>query len=74
LVRFRNAAANYFFNIGPSDQDLLGHAKHDMLEKTPLIGSSSAVINVTRDVKHTGFIIWRRKKTYVSAEVIEIKK
>ena len=68
------AQANYFFGIGPSDQNLLAQAKRDMLSEADLIGGSKAVINVTTDIKHIGFIIWRQKKASVSGEVIEFIK
>ncbi len=69
------ASADYILGIGPSDQDLLSQAKRDMLSKADLAGGSKAIINVTTDIKHSGFILlWRQKKAYVSAEVIEFTK
>ena len=68
------AEASYFFGIGPSEQDLLGCAKRDMIEKAQLIGGSKAVINVTTDIKYKWFLIWHHVKAYVSGEVIEFKR
>ena len=67
------ATADYFFGIGPAEQDLMGQAKRDMLNKAQLRGSQ-AVINVTTDSKLTIFaLIWREQTAYVSADVIEFK-
>ena len=71
---FGEAQVNYIFGIGPSDQDLLSQAKIDMLSKADLVGGAKAIVNVTTDVQRTGFLIWRQKKAYVSAEVIEFIK
>ncbi len=68
------ASADYIFGIGPSDQNLLSQAKRDMLSRADLVGGAKAIVNVTTDVKHTGFILWRQRKAYVSAEVIEFIK
>jgi hypothetical protein len=68
------AQADYILGIGPTDQDLLSQAKRDMLSRADLVGGAKAIINVTTDIKHSGFIIWRQKKAYVSAEVIEFTK
>ena len=68
------AEASYFLGIGPSEQDLLGSARRDMIEKAQLIGGSKAVINVTTDIKYKWFWIWHHVKVYVSGEVIEFKK
>lgn len=67
------AQANYFLGIGPSEQDLYGRAKRDMLNKAQLKGSQ-AMINVTTDTKLSGFIFWRQQKVYVSGEVIQFNK
>ena len=66
------AKADYYFGIGPSQQDLLAKAKRDMIAKAGLKGSQ-AVVNVTTDIKRTGFLIWFQKKVYVSAEVVQFK-
>jgi hypothetical protein len=66
------ASATYFFGIGPSQQNLLAQAKGDMIGKAGLEGSQ-ALINVTTDIKHTGFIFYRSKTAYVSAEVVQFK-
>ncbi len=66
------AEANYFFGIGPSDQDLLGRAKRDMIKNAQLKGPQ-AVVNVTTDIKLSCFIVWAQRKAYVSAEVVEFK-
>lgn len=66
------AEANYYFGIGPEEQDLIGQAKRDMLNKAQLKGPQ-AVVNVTTDIKYSGFFFWRNKKAYVSAEVVEFK-
>jgi len=68
------ATADYFFGIGPSDQNLLSQAKRDMLSKAGLVGGAKAIINVTTDTKYSGFILWRSRTAYVSAEVIEFIK
>jgi len=67
------SSADYFFGIGPSDQDLIGQAKRDLLNKAQLSGSQ-AIINVTTDIKHTsflGYLVWYQKVAYVTAEVIQ---
>jgi len=66
------AQADYFFGIGPSDQDLLGRAKRDMIAQAQLKGSQ-AVVNVTTDIKVSGFLIWFQQKAYVSGEVVQFK-
>lgn len=68
------ASANYILGIGPSDQDLLSQAKRDMLSRADLVGGAKAIINVTTDIKFNGFILWRQRTAYVSAEVIEFTK
>ena len=66
------AEASYVFGIGPSDQDLIGQAKRDMLNKAQLKGAQ-AVINVTTDIKHSWFGFWSAETAYVPAEVVEFK-
>jgi hypothetical protein len=66
------AQADYFFGIGPSDQDILGQAKRAMLLQAQLKGSQ-AIVNVTTDIQNTGFFFWRQKKAYVSAEIVQFK-
>ena len=66
------AQADYYFWIGPSQQDLLSQAKRDMIAKADLKGSQ-ALINVTTDIKRSGFLIWSQNKAYVSAEVVQFK-
>lgn len=66
------AQADYFFGIGPSEQDLLGQAKRDMVTKADLKGSE-ALINVTTDIKNSWFLFWRGRTAYVSAEVVRFK-
>ena len=70
------AQADYFFLIGVSDQDLLGRAKRDMINRAQLKGSQ-AVVNVTTDIKRSCFsllsFVWTQKKAYVSAEVVQFK-
>jgi len=66
------AQADYYFGIGPSQQDLLAQAKRDMIAKAGLKGSQ-AVVNVTTDIKRSGFLFWLQKKAYVSAEVVQFK-
>ena len=68
------ARANYILGIGPSDQNLISQAKRNMLAGADLVGAARAIINVTTDIKHSGFIVWRQKTAYVSAEVIEFTK
>jgi hypothetical protein len=68
------ASVSYFLGMGPSDQDLLGQAKRDMIEKAQLSGGPKAIINVTTDMKFTSFLFWFQKTAYVSGEVIEFKK
>jgi hypothetical protein len=66
------AKADYYFGIGPSDQDLLGRAKREMIRNAQLKGPQ-ALVNVTTDIKLSAFFIWTQRKAYVSAEVIEFK-
>lgn len=66
------AKADYFFGIGPSEQNLTAQAKRDMINKAGIKGSQ-ALINITTDIKSSGFFVWRQKKVYVSAEVIQFK-
>jgi len=66
------AQTDYYFWIGPSQQDLLSQAKRDMIAKAGLTGSQ-ALVNVTTDIKRSGFLIWTQKKAYVSAEVVQFK-
>ena len=66
------AQANYFFGIGPSEQDLFGQAKREMLLQAELKGPQ-ALVNVTTDIQNTGIFFWRQKKAYVSAEVVQFK-
>ena len=66
------AKANYYFGIGPSQQNLFSQAKRDMITKADLTGSQ-ALVNVTTDTKISWFLIWSQKKVYVSAEVVEFK-
>ena len=66
------SSASYFFGIGPSEQNLFAQAKGDMIGKANLKGSQ-ALINVTTDIKHTGFIFFRAKTAYVSAEIVQFK-
>ncbi|WP_457743878.1 DUF6567 family protein [Sulfurimonas sp.] len=66
------ASANYFLGMSPSDGNLIAQAKKDMLKKANLNGAQ-ALVNITTDVKSTGFLIWRQKKVYISANVIEFK-
>lgn len=66
------AQADYYFGIGPSQQDLLAQAERNMIAKAGLRGSQ-ALVNVTTDIKRTGFLIWSQKKVYVSAEVVQFK-
>ena len=66
------AAANYFLAIGPTKQDLIAQAKKDMLKKANLHGSE-AIVNITTDVKYSGFLFWRQEKVYISANVVEFK-
>ena len=66
------AQAEYYFGIGPSQQDLFAQAKRNMIAKAGLKGSQ-ALINVTTDIKVSGFLFWCQKKVYVSAEVVQFK-
>jgi hypothetical protein len=66
------AQADYYFGIGPSQQDLFAQAKRAMIAKASLKGSQ-ALVNVTTDIKVSGFLIWCQKKAYVSAEVVQFK-
>jgi hypothetical protein len=68
-----SAGATYWFGIGPTRQDLVGHARRDMLTNAGLTGSQ-AVVYLTTDVQAKGFMFWRQKKVYVSAEVVEFAK
>jgi hypothetical protein len=67
------ASANYFLGFGPSQQNMIGQAKREMINKAKLKGSQ-ALVNVTTDVKYSWFpIIWRQQKAYVSAEIVQFK-
>jgi hypothetical protein len=66
------ASANYFLGFGPLQQNIIGQAKRDMINKAKLKGSQ-ALINVTTDTKMTWFILWRQQKYYVSAEIVQFK-
>ena len=66
------ATSNYFLGIGPTDQNLIAQAKRNMLKKANLNGSQ-AFANITTDVKSSWFLIWRQKKVYMSANIIEFK-
>jgi hypothetical protein len=66
------AQADYFFGIGPSEQDLLGQAKRAMLLRAQLKGPQ-ALVNLTTDFQNTGFFFWRQKKAYVAAEIVQFK-
>ena len=66
------AQADYYFGIGPSQQDLLAQAKRDMIAKAGLKGSQ-AVVNVTTDMQISMFLFWSQKKAYVSCEVVQFK-
>ena len=66
------ATADYFLMIGPSEQDLLGRAKRDMIARAKLTGSQ-AVVNVTTDIQEMGFLIWKQKKAYVSGDIIQFE-
>jgi len=68
-----SAAADYIFGIGASDHDLIGRAKRDMLTSAELSGAQ-AIVNVTTDITEKGFLFWRQKKAYVSADVVEFTK
>ncbi len=68
-----NAITDYWFGIGPSDQDLIGRARRDMLANAGLTGAQ-AIVYVTTDVQAKGFMFWRQKKVYVSGEVVEFTK
>jgi len=68
-----NATADYWFGIGPSKQDLVGRARRDMLASAGLTGAQ-AVVYLTTDVQAKGFLFWRQKKVFVSAEVVEFTK
>ena len=65
-----SATADYWFGIGPSKQDLVGRARRDMLANAGLTGAQ-AVVYLTTDVQAKGFLFWRQKMVYVSAEVVE---
>ena len=66
------AQADYYFGFGPSQQDLFAQAKRDMIGKANLKGSQ-ALVNITTDIKVSGFIFWCQKKAYVSAEIVQFK-
>ena len=68
-----SATADYWFGIGPSKQDLVGRARRDMLANAGLTGAQ-AVVYLTTDVQAKGFLFWRQKKVFVSAEVVEFTK
>jgi len=68
-----SATADYWFGIGPSKQDLVGRARRDMLANAGLTGAQ-AVVYLTTDVQAKGFLFWRQKMVYVSAEVVEFTK
>ncbi len=60
----------YFF--GADEQNLMGKARRDMINKADLIGKPRAVINITTDIVTSGFIPFVITKTcYASGEVIE---
>ena len=66
------AQADYYFGIGPTNQNLLAQAKRNMNAKAGLKGSQ-AFINVTTDITRRSFLFWREKKAVVSAEVVQFK-
>ena len=66
------AQADYYFGIGPTNQNLLYQAKQDMSAKAGLKGSQ-AFINVTTDITRKWFFFWREKKVVMSAEVVQFK-
>lgn len=66
------ATADYFFGIGPDEQDLLGLAKRDMIRQAKLKGPQ-AIVNVTTDIQQTGALFGYQKKAFVSGEVVQFK-
>jgi hypothetical protein len=66
------AKATYFLGVfGPSKANLVDQARRDMIEKAGLVGTSSAVINITTDIKKEWNPIFNAFTVYVSGEVIE---
>ncbi|RJP47603.1 MAG: hypothetical protein C4548_00710 [Desulfobacteraceae bacterium] len=43
------------------------------LGRWSLLKGPQALVNVTTDIKYSGFFFWRQKKVYVSADVVQFK-